>query len=166
MYFSKALFKQSVKANWIKWVAVTASTCIMLAIVIIVLGNLGINDIRDSLKQVFVQADQESSVKEDVVDSYDLYLATLLNYNQNVQLSPYISTITTKYDGKVQQFEQDNEREPNGEEKSQIILEVANEMKPFSSIVGMTEDEIVPYLPQLLLRGRGRADTHLLEYLA
>ncbi len=150
MYFSKALFKQSVKANWIKWVAVTASTCIMLAIVIIVLGNLGINDIRDSLKQVFVQADQESSVKEDVVDSYDLYLATLLNYNQNVQFSSYISIITTKYDGKVQQFEQDNEREPNGEEKSQIILEVANEMKPFSSIVGMTEDEMVMLVSSVL----------------
>ena len=43
--FSKALFKQTMKANWVKWVAVTVATCVMLAIVIIVLGNLGINDI-------------------------------------------------------------------------------------------------------------------------
>ena len=75
--FSKALFKQSMKANWGKWLAATLSTCIMLAIVIIVLGNLGINDIRDSLSDVFTQADQESYLKENAIDSYDLYLTSV-----------------------------------------------------------------------------------------
>ena len=75
--FSKALFKQSMKANWVKWVSVTLSTCVMLAIVIIVLGNLGINDIRDSLKDVFTQADQESYLKENAVDGYELYLTSI-----------------------------------------------------------------------------------------
>ena len=75
--FSKALFKQSMKANWVKWVSVTVSTCVMLAIVIIVLGNLGINNIRDSLKEVFTQADQESSLKTNSIDSYDLYLTSV-----------------------------------------------------------------------------------------
>ena len=104
--FSKALFKQSMKANWVKWLSVTLSTCIMLAIVIIVLGNLGINDIRDSLKDVFTQADQESYLKENAVDSYDLYLSsielegTLQNLDQdtagmayNYILSPYLNSI-------------------------------------------------------------------------
>lgn len=54
--FSKALFKQSMKANWVKWLCVTVATCVMLAIVIIVLGSLAINDIRDSLKGVFTEA--------------------------------------------------------------------------------------------------------------
>ena len=75
--FSKALFKQSMKANWVKWVSVTLSTCVMLAIVIIVLGNLGINDIRDSLKDVFTQADLESYLKENAVDGYELYLTSV-----------------------------------------------------------------------------------------
>ena len=78
---NKALFKQSCKANWIKWLAVTLSTCIMLMIVIIVLGNLGINDIRDSLKDVFVQADQESYLKENAVDGYELYLTSVDGYS-------------------------------------------------------------------------------------
>ena len=64
------------KANWVKWLSVTLATCVMLAIVIIVLGSLSINDIRDSLKNVFTQADQESVLKENAIDSYDAYLTT------------------------------------------------------------------------------------------
>ena len=75
--FSKALFKQTCKANWIKWVAVTVATCAMLAIVIIVLGNLGINNIRDSLKNIFVQANQEAELKSNAVDGYNLYNTTV-----------------------------------------------------------------------------------------
>lgn len=74
--FSKALFKQSMKANWIKWVAVTLATSVMLAIVIIVLGSIDINGIRTSLKQVFQDADQQAYVQENAVDSYDLTLST------------------------------------------------------------------------------------------
>ena len=86
--FSKALFKQSMKAHWVKWVFVTVPTCVMLAIVIIVLGNLGINDIRDSLKEIFVQADQESTLKEEAVDGYELYTTTTDMYGA---FSPYTS---------------------------------------------------------------------------
>ena len=88
--FSKALFKQSMKAHWVKWVFVTVPTCVMLAIVIIVLGNLGINDIRDSLKEIFVQADQESTLKEEAVDGYELYTTTTDFYGV---LSPNASLI-------------------------------------------------------------------------
>lgn len=75
--FSKALFKQSMKANWVKWLCVTVATCVMLAIVIIVLGSLAINDIRDSLKGVFTEASQEGFLKENTVDSYDAYTLTV-----------------------------------------------------------------------------------------
>ncbi len=75
--FSKALFKQSMKANWVKWTCVTIATCVMLAIVIIVLGSLAIDNIRGSLKNVFQQANQEATLKESVVDSYELYLNTM-----------------------------------------------------------------------------------------
>ena len=83
--FSKALFKQTCKANWIKWVAVTVATCAMLAIVIIVLGNLGINNIRDSLKNIFVQANQEAELKSNAVDGYNLYNTTV-ETNQQLNL--------------------------------------------------------------------------------
>lgn len=101
MFFSKALFKQSMKANWIKWVAVTVSTCVMLAIVIIVLGNLGINNIRDSLKMIFIQADQEASLKENCIDSYDLYNTTLTNYDQNYVRVGLAENLTNTYDAQI-----------------------------------------------------------------
>ena len=81
---NRALFKQSCKANWVKWLSVTVATCAMLAIVIVVLGSLSINDIRNSLKEVFTQADQQAELKEDIIDSYDLYLTTVEGSHQIV----------------------------------------------------------------------------------
>ena len=75
--FSGALFKQSMKANWVKWTCVTVATCAMLAIVIIVLGSLAINDIRDSLKSVFQDAEMQSVVQENAIDGYTLSDQTL-----------------------------------------------------------------------------------------
>lgn len=141
MYFSKALFKQSMKANWVKWVAVTVSTCVMLAIVIIVLGNLGINDIRDSLKNVFVQADQESYLKENAVDSYDMYLLSTSFENTIITANPegetldnikvVWNTVGGQYDSKIEDFKTANEgREPTEEEKTLIRKEIIDNLLP------------------------------------
>lgn len=102
---NKALFKQSCKANWIKWLAVTLSTCIMLMIVIIVLGNLGINDIRDSLKDVFVQADQESYLKENAVDGYELYLTSVDGYSVLYSKQLYMPLLQGQFDSAVEDYE-------------------------------------------------------------
>ena len=156
MYFSKALFKQSVKANWIKWVAVTVSTCVMLAIVIIVLGNLGINDIRDSLKNVFVQADQESYLKENAVDSYDLYLMTLSNYNDTQSSAMFVGIATGSYDNKVEEFKTANEgREPSDEEKQALIEQTALELKMYvqqPGISGSLPEGITPDIIYTLVK--------------
>ena len=123
---NKALFKQSCKANWIKWLCVTLSTSIMLAIVIIVLGNLSINDIRDSLKNVFVQANQEAYLKENTIDSYNLYLSTVEQYNQNAQLSNNVPGLIDQYNTEVQKYKSANEGvEPPYEIKMQYVEEVA-----------------------------------------
>lgn len=45
---SKPLFKQSCKANATIWTFVTSITCVMIAIIILVLGNLNVGTIRDS----------------------------------------------------------------------------------------------------------------------
>ncbi len=90
MYFSKALFKQSMKANWVKWVCVTVATCVMLAIVIIVLGSLAINDIRDSLKSVFQDAEMQSVVQENAIDGYTLSDQTL-EFENTIQTNQYLT---------------------------------------------------------------------------
>lgn len=127
--FSKALFFQSAKAHWVKWLTVTCATCVMLAIVIIVLGNLGINDIRDSLKNVFVQADQEATLKENAVDSYDLYITTA-NTNNQMDLfvmfgSSYINDLIADYDAEVLRQTEEN-GELTSAQKQQIAETCVN----------------------------------------
>ena len=88
--FSGALFKQSMKANWVKWTCVTVATCAMLAIVIIVLGSLAINDIRDSLKSVFQDAEMQSVVQENAIDGYTLSDQTL-EFENTIQTNQYLT---------------------------------------------------------------------------
>ena len=150
--FSKALFKQSAKANWMKWVCVTVATCVMLAIVIIVLGNLAINDIRDSLKNVFTQADQESSLKEESVDAYDSYftimgnydsLYTMLNINLNGTVLEKLNDAFTEYDSELEQFVTENSRQPNEDEKATIVdSAVQSFVDSFGIFAGAITDEI------------------------
>lgn len=101
----------------------------MLAIVIIVLGNLGINDIRDSLKNVFVQADQEATLKENAVDSYDLYITTANTNNQMDTFatlgSSYINGLIADYDAEVLRQTEEN-GELTSAQKQQIALTCVN----------------------------------------
>ena len=149
--FSKALFKQSAKANWMRWLTVTVATCVMLAIVIIVLGNLAINDIRDSLKNVFVQADQESSLKGEAVDAYELYMTSVDTYNQTASFSGMLGVVTNTYDGKVNTYKTENDgAEPSDEQKQIYIEETATQYSGFAGFVGMEEAELKAYITSIL----------------
>ncbi len=121
--FSKALFKQSMKAHWVKWVFVTVATCVMLAIVIIVLGNLGINDIRDSLKNIFVQANQESTVKEQAVDGYELYNTTVDTYGTFSPMISMLGILTTGYQGAIDDYQASLGTDSLTEEQRQSVRE-------------------------------------------
>ena len=131
---NKALFKQSCKANWVKWLSVTIATCTMLAIVIIVLGNLGINDIRDSLKDVFTQADQEAVLKENSVDSYDLYLTSVDGSNQIVV---GIGQMFDSYDNAKEEYETATGSPATGDALAAIQTQIAQGM--VSQFEGMLE---------------------------
>ncbi len=126
--FSKALFKQSCKANWIKWLAVTISTCTMLAIVIIVLGNLGINDIRDSLKNIFVQADQESVLKENAVDGYDLFNTTVETKSQLDLVTLGLNLAIIQFDKAIEQQNQAGIDTSSPEVRSATISQVVENL--------------------------------------
>lgn len=134
MHFSKALFKQSMKANWVKWVCVTVATCVMLAIVIIVLGSLAINDIRDSLKDVFTQADQESYLKENSVDSYEAYNLSIkfADTLESEGLEGYMGLawgmITSSYQQKINEYTTANGQAPTGEALVSIKEETVDEL--------------------------------------
>lgn len=140
---NKALFKQSCKANWVKWLSVTIATCTMLAIVIIVLGNLGINDIRDSLKDVFTQADQEAVLKENSVDSYDLYL-TAVDGSHQVVLG--IGEMFDSYDNAKEEYETATGFPATGDAlvaiQTQIAQGMVSQFEGMLEGIGFTPDQL------------------------
>lgn len=77
---SKPLFKQSCKANAGIWTFVTAITCFMLAIIIGVLGNLNVNEIRSSMTDMFVSDAIESTIESQSMTYYNMADGALTNY--------------------------------------------------------------------------------------
>lgn len=156
MYFSKALFKQSMKANWVKWLCVTVATCVMLAIVIIVLGSLAINDIRDSLKDVFKQASEEGYLKENSVDSYEAYTLSVDFANQldDPMLSMFAGTAynmaVSGYQEKIDAYTEANGQAPTGEAletiKEEAATEFITENESILAMLSMTDEEISQFL--------------------
>lgn len=80
---SKPLFKQSCKANAGIWSFVTVITCFMLAIIIFVLGNLNVNEIRSSMTDMFISDSIEAEIKEQSLTYYDMSSTALENYQSN-----------------------------------------------------------------------------------
>jgi ABC-type transport system involved in multi-copper enzyme maturation permease subunit len=62
--FSKALFKQSVKANGVMWAIVTFLACFMLACVMCISGNGNVQDIAYGVTDTIVEHEIESSIKK------------------------------------------------------------------------------------------------------
>lgn len=80
---SKPLFKQSCKANAGVWTFVTTVTCFMLAMIILVLGNLNASSIRTSMTDMFVKDAIEASVEEQSMTYYAMSETALDNYEEN-----------------------------------------------------------------------------------
>ena len=78
---SKPLFKQSCKANAGIWAFVTTITCFMLAVVIMVLGNLNVNKIGGAMFDMFVKDAIETSVQEQSLTYYNMVDKSLSNYD-------------------------------------------------------------------------------------
>lgn len=83
---SKPLFRQSVKANFTRWIIVTFASCFIVAVVIMILGNLNVNKIRGSLEDLFEDSDKQAEIQYESVDSYqktyDVYTETLNKYKE------------------------------------------------------------------------------------
>lgn len=91
---SKPLFKQSCKANATIWTFVTSITCVMIAIIILVLGNLNVGTIRDSMVDMFVENAIESSVSKQSMTYFNMTENALENYDENTQKLNYLFNVS------------------------------------------------------------------------
>ncbi|UKI18777.1 MAG: hypothetical protein L6V89_06450 [Oscillospiraceae bacterium] len=61
--FSKALFKQSCKANGTMWAIITFAVCFMLACVMLISGSGNISETKNAIEDTIVKQEIESSFK-------------------------------------------------------------------------------------------------------
>jgi len=65
------LLKQSCKANAVIWSLITFVTCCILSVVILVLGNLSINNMRDTMSNMLLASKLDGEVGVNSIDIYD-----------------------------------------------------------------------------------------------
>lgn len=78
--FSPAVFKESVKSNWISWLVVGIGNALILIIIVMILSTLNINATKDALSDMFSNADMESTIKTGAVGMYSAFDQSAENY--------------------------------------------------------------------------------------
>lgn len=72
MMFSKALFKQSCKANGMMWAIIAFAECFMLACVMIISGSGGIGDTKNAIQDTIIVKEIDSSIEKKAVNYYKI----------------------------------------------------------------------------------------------
>ena len=75
------LLKQSCKANAVVWSLITFVTCTILAVVILVLGNLSINTMRDTMSNMLLASKIDGEIGVNSIDIYDEMEVALTTYD-------------------------------------------------------------------------------------
>ncbi|UKI49650.1 MAG: hypothetical protein L6U99_13645 [Clostridium sp.] len=63
--FSKALFKQSCKANGLMWGIITFAVCFMLACVMLISGTGNISGVKDSVEDTIIVETIDSELEKE-----------------------------------------------------------------------------------------------------
>jgi ABC-2 type transport system permease protein len=69
--FSKALFKQSCKANGVMWTIITFAVCFMLACVMLISGTSSISSMKENVEDTIVQEAINANVKKNEISEYE-----------------------------------------------------------------------------------------------
>ena len=70
--FSKALFKQSCKANGVMWSIITFAVCFMLACVMLISGSGNIGDTKNAIEDTIIQKEIDSALEERSINYYSI----------------------------------------------------------------------------------------------
>lgn len=70
--FSKALFKQSCKANGVMWSIITFAVCFMLACVMLISGSGNISSTKNAIQDTLIKNEIESSMEKRAINYYSI----------------------------------------------------------------------------------------------
>lgn len=69
--FSKALFKQSCKANGAMWLIITFAVCFMLCCVMLISGTSGISTVKEGIEDTIIKESIKAEIKKSSIELYD-----------------------------------------------------------------------------------------------
>lgn len=78
--FSPAIFKESLKSNWIGTLICSIGNALILVIIVVILSTLSINATKDSLSNMFSNANMETEIKTGAVGLYSAFDESAENY--------------------------------------------------------------------------------------
>ncbi len=107
--FSKALFKQSCKANGTMWEIITFAVCFMLACVMLISGNGNIGEVKYSIQDTIIIKEVDEYLEKHVLSYFSSAEDGLLNFDRlfadNATDTPsalvWVSKKSTDDDGKI-----------------------------------------------------------------
>ena len=73
--FSKALFKQSCKANGLMWLIITVAVCFMLGCVMLISGKSEIGEVKENIETTIIKETVESNMKKQSLNSYEIAIS-------------------------------------------------------------------------------------------
>lgn len=80
--FSKALFKQSCKANGVMWTIITFAVCFMLACVMLITGNGGIGDTKNAIEDTIIVKEIDASIEKRALSYYQISIDGLTEFDK------------------------------------------------------------------------------------
>ncbi len=80
--FSKALFKQSCKANGVMWSIITFAVCFMLACVMLISGSGSIGATKNAIEDTIIQKEIDSAMEKRVINYYSLSDGALTTFDK------------------------------------------------------------------------------------
>ena len=90
--FSKALYKQSWKANWIQWLAIAVVSGFILTIIMLMSGGDGIGSLTSSFTETFVKDTLESEYQNTTLNYHSIIYENLEHFD-NAFFENYLEQI-------------------------------------------------------------------------
>ena len=118
--FSKALFKQSSKANGVMWTIITIAVCVMLAVLMMISGGGNLGEMRVGITNTMVIDSIDSETEKRGVNYYNMVEGSLVIFNENfdignltesiekvqTELNTYIDGIASNYDKDSEEYQE------------------------------------------------------------
>ncbi len=80
--FSKALFKQSCKANGVMWGIITFAVCFMLACVMLISGSGSIGETKNAIEDTIIKNEIDSAIGERAINYYSISDEALTTFDK------------------------------------------------------------------------------------